>query len=197
MINGIAFDWGGIFTQGTFDSDAIRNLASLTGLSQEKVSAVYLPLMEPFEAGAFSFDSYIEQLQEGLGTVVPAADLKETFLNSGVERAEMFTVLKGIPDTYRVGVLSNNVDLLCDRVRDDPRMDRVESWTFSNEIKVRKPDAAAYQALVDAMGLPAGEIVFIDDNAMNVEAAREFGLQAIHLTDMAGFRMQWADLDLP
>ena len=78
-------------------------------------------------------------------------------------------------------------------------MARIEAFVFSNEIQVRKPDDRAFQALVDALGLPADEIVFIDDAERNVVAARAFGLKVIHLTDMRAFTEQWNDLlpDLP
>ncbi len=112
----------------------------------------------------------------------------------------MFAVLGAVPaESYRVGVLSNNVPVLCDRVRDDPRMQRVQDWVFSNEIGVRKPDPRAYEALTEATGVPPEQTVFIDDAAANVEAAREAGFRVIHMTDLASFLAGWRALlpDLP
>jgi FMN phosphatase YigB (HAD superfamily) len=62
-------------------------------------------------------------------------------------------------------MLSNNVPVLCDRVRDDPRTARIERFVFSNEIGVRKPDPAAFMALAEALQLAPHEIVFVDDAA--------------------------------
>jgi len=41
-----------------------------------------------------------------------------------------------------------------------------------------KPDRDAFEHVVATMGLPAHEILFVDDNAINVEAARDFGMIA-------------------
>jgi glucose-1-phosphatase len=60
---------------------------------------------------------------------------------------------------------------------------------LSSAIGLRKPDAAAYDHVVKAIGLPASRIVFFDDSAENIEGARGRGLTAVHVTspdDVAG-----------
>jgi FMN phosphatase YigB (HAD superfamily) len=53
---------------------------------------------------------------------------------------------------------------------------------LSSAIGLRKPDAAAYDHVVNAIGVPAGRIVFFDDLAENIEGARARGLAAVHVT---------------
>lgn len=53
---------------------------------------------------------------------------------------------------------------------------------LSSTIGLRKPDAAAYDHVVKAIGVPAQRIVFFDDLAENIEAARRQGLTAVHVT---------------
>jgi FMN phosphatase YigB (HAD superfamily) len=60
---------------------------------------------------------------------------------------------------------------------------------LSSSIGLRKPDAAAYDHVVKAIGVPAPRIVFFDDLAENIEGARARGLTAVHVTspdDVAG-----------
>jgi glucose-1-phosphatase len=60
---------------------------------------------------------------------------------------------------------------------------------LSSSIGLRKPDAAAYDHVVKAIGVPASRIVFFDDSADNIEGARARGLTAVHVTspgDVAG-----------
>jgi glucose-1-phosphatase len=52
----------------------------------------------------------------------------------------------------------------------------------SSDIGLRKPDAEAFEFVLDAIGIPAGRILFFDDSQANVEGARACGLQAIHVT---------------
>ncbi|MBN8991002.1 MAG: HAD-IA family hydrolase [Rhizobiales bacterium] len=53
---------------------------------------------------------------------------------------------------------------------------------LSSTIGLRKPDAAAYDHVVKAIGVPASRIVFFDDLADNIEGARARGLTAVHVT---------------
>jgi HAD superfamily hydrolase (TIGR01549 family) len=53
---------------------------------------------------------------------------------------------------------------------------------LSSTIGLRKPDAAAYDHVVKAIGVPAQRIVFFDDLAENIEGARACGLTAVHVT---------------
>jgi len=55
---------------------------------------------------------------------------------------------------------------------------------LSSSIGLRKPDAAAYDHVVKAIGVPASRILFFDDTTVNVEGARSRGLAAVHVTSM-------------
>jgi len=53
---------------------------------------------------------------------------------------------------------------------------------LSSTIGLRKPDAAAYDHVVKAIGVPASRIVFFDDLPENIEGARARGLQAVRVS---------------
>ena len=198
-ITAIAFDWGGIFTENTFDSSAVRNLAAHAGVPETKIAKTYFPIMAEFEAGAFDFGTFTTRYLEASGIRLSDSEFRDVFLGSVRDRREMYNVLASIPAHYTVGMLSNNVEILCDRVRDDPRMARIEHFVFSNEIKVRKPDPAAFTALTGALGVPPEETVFIDDHRGNIEACEGLGYTGLWLESYAGFAANWKTLlpDLP
>lgn len=49
---------------------------------------------------------------------------------------------------------------------------------YSYELRVAKPDPAYFTAVLERLGLPGDAVLFVDDNAANVEAARSVGLRA-------------------
>ena len=55
---------------------------------------------------------------------------------------------------------------------------------LSSSIGLRKPDAAAYDHVIKAIGVPASRILFFDNSAANIEGARARGLRAVHVTSM-------------
>jgi 2-haloacid dehalogenase len=51
---------------------------------------------------------------------------------------------------------------------------------ISGAVKVCKPDPRIYEIILNKIGRPAHECVFIDDSRANYEMAAELGFQAIH-----------------
>jgi len=188
---GIAFDWGGVFTVGTFDGRAIARLARLYGVPEAELRPSYLELMELFEVGAFDLQGFAERVSRAVGRDAEEGAFREAFLDAPLERPATYALVAGIPEGYAVGMLSNNVPLLCDRVREDPRTARIERFVFSNEIGARKPDAVAFMALAEGMQLAPHDIVFVDDAEANVEAARALGFRALLLDTPAAFAARW------
>lgn len=199
MIRAVAFDWGGVFTRGTFDSGAVEALSARYAVPAERVAEAYYPLMEAFEEGAHSLPTFKLRFEQQLASRVGASafqvldeeTFRSVFLGSVRWREPMVSVLNAIPSNLTVGMLSNNIPELCDRVRNDARMARIERFVFSNEIRRRKPDAAAFKALSDALGVPPTDTVFIDDNVTNIRASEASGFNGILIEDPATFVARW------
>lgn len=187
----VVFDWGGVFTEGTFDSSAHARLAELHGLEPADVLPHYLRLMEPFEVGEHGLEEFHRRFQAAVGRTSDLAAFRATFLGAVRERASMYELLASLPPDLTVGMLSNNVPELCDLVRDDPRMRRMNAFVFSNEIGVRKPARGAFDALCAALGLPPETIAFVDDNADNVAACQALGFVGLLLDDLPSFAARW------
>lgn len=67
---------------------------------------------------------------------------------------------------------------------------------MSSTIGLRKPDAAAFDYVVRAIGRPASRIVFFDDILENVEGARAVGMKAVHVRSSADIAAALDDLGI-
>ncbi|MEZ5740773.1 MAG: HAD-IA family hydrolase [Burkholderiaceae bacterium] len=82
----------------------------------------------------------------------------------------------------RLAVLSNELDLFYGaqfRTR-LPFLAGFECIHDATHTGILKPDARAYQACLDELGLPAQQCVFVDDQARNIRGAIGLGLQTVH-----------------
>ncbi len=61
---------------------------------------------------------------------------------------------------------------------------------ISGEVKVCKPDPRIYELILNKIGRPAHECVFIDDSRANIEAAVQLGFQAIHFQSSEQLRAE-------
>lgn len=87
-----------------------------------------------------------------------------------------------------VGCLSNTNDLHWPAFSPELEPDDIfDHQILSFEVGLMKPDTEIYEHAVERLDLPAETILFLDDNPLNVEAARAAGLHAerVYGTDEA------------
>lgn len=70
-----------------------------------------------------------------------------------------------------------------------------EHFVISGELGTAKPDPAIWTALLDRLGAPAGEVLFLDDREVNVVTAREAGIKAFLFTGADDARRHIAEFD--
>ena len=81
---------------------------------------------------------------------------------------------------YKVYILSNFSEFGFNRVKDTfDFLPYADGALISYEVKLVKPDKKIYETLCKRFDITPENAVFLDDNAKNTEAAREFGLHAI------------------
>lgn len=81
----------------------------------------------------------------------------------------------------RFAILSNELDLFYGpdfRTRLD-FLNEFEVIHDATYTKTLKPDPVAYQGVIDALDLPAGACVFVDDQARNIAGAERAGMQTV------------------
>ena len=61
---------------------------------------------------------------------------------------------------------------------------------LSFELGVLKPDIAAFARVADLLEVPAGRVLFLDDNAVNVAGATAAGFQATRTTGVGEARQR-------
>lgn len=176
----IAFDWGGVFTVGTFDGRSTGRLAEKYGLNVDVVRQQYFALIHHLEVGSWRLPEFWTVFAEKIGLEgVPYADFEALYIGSVHENAPMYAFLPRIPNDFRVGLLSNNYPVVADHLDADPRWARFDAKVFSNRIGVKKPDPKAFEALSRALEIPPSQTVFVDDVQENLDAATRLGFATI------------------
>jgi putative hydrolase of the HAD superfamily len=88
------------------------------------------------------------------------------------------TVKRAVP----VGCLSNtNVAHWPDCAAHWPLMDLFDFRFLSFELGLLKPDREVFEHVVGATDISASRLLFLDDNLVNVESARDVGLEAVQV----------------
>lgn len=105
------------------------------------------------------------------------ADLWAEYL--GTPNEDLIDYVRGLQGLCRLGILSNSFVGARERETALYHFDElVEQIVYSHEIGIEKPDLGAFEAACAGLEVRPGDCLFIDDAAVNVEAAQAAGMQA-------------------
>lgn len=104
-------------------------------------------------------------------------------------RTESLAILPQLREKYKLYLLSNTNEI---HLREFQRRYEVlspghvfdelfDAAYYSHRIGHRKPNASAFEYVLQKHELAPAETIFIDDSINNIEAAQQLGLQTIHL----------------
>ena len=77
-----------------------------------------------------------------------------------------------------VALLSNISHYFVLHANEIPTLALFDFCVFSSDLRISKPDPRIFAAACEGGGFDPAQTLFVDDNAANVQGAREFGLQA-------------------
>jgi putative hydrolase of the HAD superfamily len=187
MIKAIVFDIGGVLI-GLDMGRCIQTFRDVLGF--ERITELLDPYHQKgiygdMEAGILSADEFRAQVlaESRPGCKPEDVDRCMCSLLTGMEPDTVETV-KELSGRYPLYLLSNNNPIAMKYILEMFRENGLDPETtfkdqfISSEMKLLKPSREIYQESVRRTGLPAGEVLFIDDNETNVLAARKAGLQA-------------------
>jgi putative hydrolase of the HAD superfamily len=183
-ISAVLFDYGMVLSNAPDELDW-RALERVLGAEERAFQVAYWKYRDAYDRGALSAAAYWEIVARDLekaidanvlaalidaDTVVwtrPNAEMMEW--SARLSRAGIKTgILSNIGDAMELGVLGRF-----------PALTRFNHHTFSHRLGIAKPDAEIYRHAVEGLGVPAGEILFVDDREENIVAARAAGMVAV------------------
>ena len=168
----VKFDWK-TYVYGTFDTKTADALAEAIWASGH---------WDEFDRGVLS-DAEIVKLMEDAAPeykneIRMVMDRVGGFLEQFEYAKDWIRELKEMG--YQVLYLSNYGEFQMEK---NPQVldfvPLMDGGVFSCHVKLIKPDPAIYGILCEKYHLNPQECMFIDDNAANIAAAKEFGLQAV------------------
>jgi glucose-1-phosphatase len=179
QIEVVLFDIGGVLAR--FAGLAV--LQELTESESElEVAARWLmsPWVRKFESGGCTDTEFAAGIVEEWELPYSAEEFLRifpTWLDDPFEGAEQ--MLRETSEHRRVGCLSNTNSLQWNgMISHWPIAKYFEQRFLSFELAAVKPDAVIYERVIERLPVPPANVLFLDDNPLNVEAANAAGLRA-------------------
>ncbi len=130
-----------------------------------------------FERGECGVEDFARGVVDDWGLTITPAALIESFAAWPIGPFPgAIELVLATRERARVGCLSNTNALHWgDRFRHWPLTQHFDHAFLSFELGVVKPDREMFDVVAHQLGVDAGQILFIDDNRINVDAARAAG----------------------
>jgi putative hydrolase of the HAD superfamily len=184
------------------DSTAHEALMRITGLSAERLDSFYWADRHAYDEGKLTGLTFWQKLCNKAGLTVSAATIEELSLWD----ARMWTTQNPAMVTWqqrlrgrglRTAILSNMGDNVHANIqREFKWLAGFDVLVWSYEFRIAKPDPAIYAHLLEKLGTRPEETLFLDDKAVNIEAAHAIGMKGIVFSTVEQLRADLIALGL-
>ncbi|UYC13271.1 HAD-IA family hydrolase [Xanthomonas sp. CFBP 8445] len=175
------------------DDDAALELAHGAPPGSLRAVAFAPALLEPAIRGATSDAHWLAEVATRIAALAPAADASALVAawsapTAARLNAPVLALLREVRQRLPVVLLSNATSRLSRDLQALGIADAFDAVVNSSEVGAIKPEPAIFTHALAQLGMAADEVLFVDDTAAHVEAARGLGLRAERYVDAAALR---------
>ncbi len=186
MIKHIVFDFGGVIldldgVHTGYPNDLAEILSLPTSVAQDIWSTNKTNVMVGIESPRDFLDRIINQFNKSID-INQALDIWEmkNFIYRERIDWDLVSFIEDLSKGYAVHMLTDQIPL--DNGAADWKHDYEQYFHTilrSYEQGFRKPDKIAYENMLSKINAQPNEVVFIDDNTMNIQSAQDLGIHGI------------------
>ena len=104
-------------------------------------------------------------------------------------------LLQTVRPHYKTALFSNSNVIHWERKMNEMQLAPLFDYKFASHLMgVAKPEPLAYKKVLGELSVPASQVLFFDDNQINVSAALDMGIYAFRLTGFTALVDKLAEL---
>ncbi|HKU15043.1 MAG TPA: HAD family phosphatase [Steroidobacteraceae bacterium] len=184
----VLFDVGGVLVQLSGVATVMSWVADRWTPADVWHRWLHSPAVRAFETGRSDAETFAADLVAELQLGVEPALFLDSFAGwpSGLFPG-VHDLVARLPRHVTPALLSNSNSLHWPRVLDDFGLGSLFEHRFVSHLTgFIKPDRAAFEHVIRTLGCEPSSVFFLDDNLVNVEAARSAGMQGAHVVGVEG-----------
>lgn len=188
-ISAVVFDFGGVMTTCTMP-ERVRPTVDKLGIPWKALEDGFARYRRQMDGGFMTMGEMYAKIWSDAGlTITPEVQARVTeedmasFLYPNARTLTWMRTLKAAG--YKTGILTNMPPSFAQRFRETfgDFIALADAMVISGEVHMYKPQRGIYDLLRTRIGLPAGELCFIDDVESNCQGARDAGWHALRFVD--------------
>lgn len=187
----IVFDFGNVIINIDVEKTVLA-FSELTFKSSAKVKQLFADaeVFKKYETGHYTDDEFRDMIRQVLSYPLNDQEIDQAWnallLDVPTKRLDFLESLKM---KYPIYLLSNTNNIHIEQCQQYfrtkfgiPNFENIFTETFlSYKMGLWKPDYKIYDAVISKIGFKPEEILFLDDNQDNIDAATDLGIQCIKI----------------
>lgn len=196
-VKAIVFDFGNVIINIDLDR-SFQAFADLTFKSVSKIKTLFseAEIFKKYETGFYSDDEFRDVIRQTLSYPLNDEEIDAAWnallLDVPKERIDY---IENLRYKYPVFLLSNTNGIHIDKCsqyfrtqHNIPDFKKLFTEVFlSYKMGLWKPDYQIYQKMLDKIDFKPEEVLFVDDNQDNIDAAKDLGINAIKINPPESF----------
>ncbi len=185
-VTALFWDIGGVILTNGWDLTARREAAAKFSLNEEEFEERHDLANPAFETGQATLDQYLERTIFYCKRPFSPGEFKEFIYSRSSELPETRAISDRIAASgrYLTAAINNEGAEINDYRIERFALRRTFASFFSScYVGLRKPNAPIYELALKVTQRAPEECIFVDDRAINVESARQVGMDAIVFQD--------------
>jgi len=205
-LRAVVFDYGMVLT-GPPDPASYAALLRITGLTSARLDGFYWAHRHAYDEGKLTGLAFWQTVVREAGLNLSASAIDElnlwdarlwTTQNPAMLAWQQQLKARGL----LTAILSNMGDSVLDNMkREFDWFSRFDVLVWSYQLHIAKPDPAIYHYVLNKLGTRPEETLFIDDKAINIDAAHALGMKGLVFTSVEQLRVDLVahglDAELP
>jgi putative hydrolase of the HAD superfamily len=195
-VKAVIFDFGHVLTLPPRPENMIW-LSQQCGLSREQFMRGWREMRLEVDRGTLPVPEFWARMAERGGRVLSPVELRAMQERDLAAWTQPSPAMFAWAEELRRGgwataILSNMPPVFLPYLEEHfAEVSLFSPTVFSGQVGMVKPEPGIYLRCLELLGLPAFETLFLDDLAVNVEAARSLGIHALefHSAEVSGARV--------
>jgi FMN phosphatase YigB (HAD superfamily) len=177
----VYFDINGCLVR--FFHQAFSRLAQETGVAVDQIETTFWHYNDAVCRGEMSLDEFNKAYAKRLG--LESLDWQRYYLDAVEPIADMQSFLPWVAEHYELGLLSNIMPGFIKALQAAGKVPSLpyHSVVDSSVVRAIKPEPAIYKVAQEMAGVPAEQILFVDDSRTNLMAAEKSGWNTLWFDD--------------
>jgi putative hydrolase of the HAD superfamily len=146
----------------------------------------WMKKLDDLDVGAISEDQLVREL--AIAAKVSEGTILMELQNSYDINHELINYIRdNLKGKYKIGLLTNIARSLIEKMIPE-ELKMFDVPIISSDLKLIKPDPRIFEAAIKLCECNANEILFIDDKEVNIEAAKQAGMNGMVYTTFGVFK---------